>query len=303
VVHGLILPSRPKQSAEAYQAIWTNEGSPLIVTSRRVQAHLQQRINIPVALGMRYQNPSVESALDQLARQGVDHCLLIPLFPHFAMSSYETAVERVRAVARKRHASFQLTVQPPYYQRQDYIAALAASAADYLNQEYDHLLFSFHGIPERHLRKSDPTRSHCLRKSTCCETPSPAHNTCYRAQCLATVQEFARHTRITRYSIAFQSRLGRDPWLTPYTDQEIGRLARSGIRKLLVLCPAFVSDCLETLEEIGIRGRAAFLEAGGQQFHLIPCLNEHPAWIDALMHMVLEFAPAASAATAPPRHA
>lgn len=298
VVHGLILPSRPKQSAEAYAAIWRPEGSPLILTSRRVQTLLQQRVNLPVELGMRYQNPSIEHALEQLCRQGVERCLLIPLFPHFAMSSYETAVERVREVARRRCPSLDLTVQDPYYQRKDYIAALAAVAGDFLANDYDHLLFSFHGIPERHLRKSDPTGTHCLQRPHCCETPSSAHATCYRAQCFATVRSFVQQTQITRYSVAFQSRLGRDPWLTPYTDREIERLARSGIRRLLVMCPAFVSDCLETLEEIGMRGRSAFLEAGGEAFHLIPCLNEHPAWIEALINMVLEFAPEASAATA-----
>jgi ferrochelatase len=300
VVHALILPSRPKQSAEAYEAIWLPEGSPLILTSRRVQAKLQQRINLPVELGMRYQNPTIKHALDNLVCQGVEQCLLIPLFPHFAMSSYETAVQRVRELARQRHPHLHLTVQPPYYDRPDYIAALADTAKDFLQNDYDHLLFSFHGIPERHLRKSDPTRSHCLQQTNCCNTPSPAHATCYRAQCFATVDAFVKLTRTTRYSVAFQSRLGKEPWLTPYTDQEIERLAHDGIRKLLVICPAFTSDCLETIEEIGIRGRSAFLEAGGTDFHLIPCLNEHQAWIEALTKMVLDFAPEASAATATP---
>lgn len=299
VVNAMILPFRPKQSAEAYESIWQSDGSPLIQISRRVQAQLQQRINLPVELGMRYGNPSIAQALQSLARQGRNRCLLIPLFPHYAMSSYETAVERVRALARSQHPGMQLSVQPPYYRRPDYIGALAASAEELLSRDYDHLLFSFHGIPERHLKKSDPTRRHCLQSPDCCETPNPAHPTCYRAQCLATVKAFVERTRVTRYSVAFQSRLGRDPWLSPYTDQEIERLARSGVRRLLVMCPAFVSDCLETLEEIGMRGRTSFLEAGGQAFDLIPCLNEHPAWIDTLTQMVLEFAPEASAATAP----
>jgi len=301
VVHALILPSRPKQSAEAYRAIWQPDGSPLILTSRRVQAKLQQRVNLSIELGMRYQNPTIEHGLDRLVRQGVEQCLVIPLFPHFAMSSYETAVERVRELARKRHPNLRLTIQPPYYNRPDYIAALADTAGDFLQSDYDHLLFSFHGIPERHLRKSDPTRSHCLQQANCCDNPSPAHATCYRAQCFATVKAFVKLTQITHYSVAFQSRLGRDPWLTPYTDRELERLARSGIHRLLVLCPAFVSDCLETLEEMGMRGRAAFLDAGGKEFHLIPCLNEHPAWIEALVNMVLDFAPKTSAATATSR--
>lgn len=298
IVHGAILPFRPKQSAEAYETIWQPEGSPLVITSRKVQSLLQQRINLPVELGMRYQNPTIQSALANLTQQGVTHCHLIPLFPHFAMSSFETAVERVRELATKFHPSLQLTVQEPYYNRTDYIAALAATAKPYLDQDYDHLLFSFHGIPERHLRKSDPTKSHCLKVHDCCNTPSPAHKNCYRAQCFATVRAFNDYTHAKNTSVAFQSRLGRDPWLTPYTDKEIERLAKSGVRKILVMCPAFVSDCLETIEEIGMRAKETFVEAGGQEFHMIPCLNEHPEWIKALQNMVLEFAPDAAAATA-----
>jgi len=296
VVHALILPFRPRQSAEAYHTIWQPEGSPLVVTSGKVQAQLQQRVNLPVELAMRYQQPSVQSALGKLAAHGVEECLLIPLFPHYAMSSYETAVEHVRAVARRAFRGLRLCVEPPYYERPDYIAALAAVARPFLQREYDHLLFSFHGIPERHLRKSDPTGSHCLKTPDCCTTANPAWTTCYRAQCLATVRAFVRETGVTRYSVAFQSRLGRDPWLTPYTDQELERLARAGTQRLLVICPAFVADCLETIEEIGMRGREQFLEAGGREFQLIPCLNEHPAWVETLARMVLAFAPGSSAA-------
>jgi ferrochelatase len=184
-----------------------------------------------------------------------------------------------------------LQVQPPFYADADYITALTASAREYLAKDFDHLLFSFHGLPERHLRKSDPTRSHCLARPDCCEVPSPAHATCYRAQCFKTVSEFVKQTGLpaSRYSVAFQSRLGRDPWLKPYTDHELERFASAGIKRLLVICPAFVSDCLETLEEIGIRGRETFLKAGGLEFSLIPCLNEHPLWVDALDKMVTRF--------------
>jgi protoporphyrin/coproporphyrin ferrochelatase len=297
VVHALILPSRPRQSAEAYHAVWTPEGAPLITTSRRAQALLQQRINVPVELAMRYQNPSVPHALRQLAQRGVRELLLIPLFPHYAMSSYETAVEHVRNSLRHLAPHIQLTVQAPFYNSPSYVAALAATAQPFLQQPYDHLLFSYHGIPERHLRKSDPTHAHCLASPNCCEPPHPAHSTCYRAQCLATTRAFVRLTPVHSHSVAFQSRLGREPWLTPYTDQELVRLARNGVRRLLVICPAFVADCLETLEEIGIRGRETFLQAGGTEFHLIPCLNDHPAWIKTLEAMALAFAPNASAAT------
>ncbi|HEX4085146.1 MAG TPA: ferrochelatase, partial [Chthoniobacteraceae bacterium] len=168
------------------------------------------------------------------------------------------------------------------------IAALAASASDHLAREYDHLLFSFHGVPERHLRKADPTGCHCLAASDCCEVSSPAHRTCYRAQCFATVRAFVKEAGVPagRYSIAFQSRLGRDPWLKPYTDAELARLAAGGVKKILVICPAFVSDCLETLEEIAIRGRETFMAAGGESLTLIPCMNEHPRWLEAVETIV-----------------
>lgn len=291
IVNFAILPSRPKQSAHAYQSIWTPEGSPLIVISRAVQSALQKRVGVPVALAMRYQNPSIPSAIRELSGKGAKEVLLIPLFPHYAMSSYETAVLRVREVVQELAPDMKLQVQPPCFDQPDYVRALVGSAQEALSREYDHLLFSFHGIPERHLRKSDPTGCHCLTQRNCCETPSPAHATCYRAQCFKTVAAFVREAGIPpqRYSVSFQSRLGRDPWLKPYTDFELPRLASSGAKRVVVMCPAFVSDCLETLEEIGIRGRESFLEAGGAELTLVPCLNEHPLWVQALENMVNRF--------------
>ena len=291
IVHFAILPSRPKQSAHAYQSIWTPEGSPLVHTSRNVQAKLQSQLKVPIVLAMRYQNPSIPSAVRQLAEMGVDDLLLIPLFPHYAMSSFETAVERVRDVAHRLAPGMKISVQAPYYDDPDYIRAMVASAEPYLAGGYDHLLFSFHGVPERQIRKSDPTGSHCLQSEDCCQRSSVAHLTCYRAQCFKTMAEFVRAVGIpqSKYSSAFQSRLGRTPWLRPFTDQELPALAAAGVKKLLVICPSFVSDCLETIEEIGMRGRETFLQAGGKEFDLIPCMNEHPLWISALAAMVNRF--------------
>jgi protoporphyrin/coproporphyrin ferrochelatase len=296
IVHFAILPSRPKESAHAYQKIWTAEGSPLVVTSRNVQTKLQALVETPVELAMRYQNPSIPYAMGQLARRGVDELLLIPLFPHYAMSSYETAVERVKELAAKVSLGMRVQVEPPCYDHPDYIEALVASAEPYLKTDFDHLLFSFHGLPERQIRKSDPTGNHCLNSENCCQTPSPARATCYRAQCFKTVADFVQRAGIPvgKYSVSFQSRLGRDPWLKPYTDFELPKLVEKGVKKLLVMCPAFVSDCLETVEEIGIRGKQTFLEAGGNELTLIPCLNEHPLWIAALQKMVERFASRAS---------
>jgi len=290
-VVGMILINRPKESAHAYDKIWTKDGSPLVVTSQHVHAALQKRVSAPIELAMRYQNPSIESAVKKLAGRGVNDVLLIPLFPHYAMSSFETAVVRVQEVAAKLAPGMKITVQPPYYDTPDFIAALVASASDFLKQDYDHLLFSYHGIPERHLRKSDPTGCHCLQSTTCCETPSPAHATCYRAQCFATTAAFVKLAGVPKekYSISFQSRLGKDPWLKPYTDYELVRLAQEGKKKMLVICPAFVSDCLETIEEIGMRGCEDFMKASGKEFTRIPCMNEHPLWITALENMTRKF--------------
>jgi ferrochelatase len=291
LVHFAILPTRPKQSAHAYQTIWTKDGSPLILISRAIQKALQQRVRVPVELAMRYQNPSITDAVRRLAGQGIDDLLLIPLFPHYAMSSYESAVERVKEVAADLAPRMRIQVQPPYFDQPDYIAAMVGSAEPYLAKGYDHLLFSFHGVPERQVKKSDPTGCHCLAKNDCCEVPSAALATCYRAQCFKTMAAFVAKAGVPKekYSVAFQSRLGRDPWLKPYTDFELVEFPKRGIRKLLVICPAFVSDCLETLEEIRIRGRDTFLEAGGAEFEQIPCLNEHPLWIDAMEKMANRF--------------
>jgi ferrochelatase len=291
LIVGVILINRPKEAAHAYQSIWTKEGSPLVATSKAVRDLLQERVKIPVALAMRYQNPSITSAIRQLAGQKITETLLIPLFPHYAMSSYETAVVRVQEVAAKLAPQMKIVVQQPYGDTPDYIAAMVASARNSLESGYDHLLFSFHGIPERHLRKSDPTQVHCLASPNCCQTPHEAQKFCYRHQCFRTVEEFVKLAGIPKekYSVSFQSRLGKDPWLKPYTDFEFVRFGQAGIKRLLVISPAFVSDCLETIEELGIRGRETFLEAGGKEFVQIPCMNRHPLWIKALQNMTEKF--------------
>jgi ferrochelatase len=290
IINLAILPTRPAKSAEAYEKVWTKEGSPLVVTSCHVHEDLKRRLGdgIVVELAMRYQSPSIEEAITRLRDQGVTDLLVFPLFPHYAMSSFETAVVRAREVANEIAPAMVLKAVEPYYRDPEYITALVASVTDHLKGGYDHLLFSFHGLPERHLRKGDPTRSHCLTVPNCCTSPSPAHASCYKAQCYATVREFVAAAGIPegKYSVSFQSRLGSDPWIKPYTDLEFERLAGSGVKKLLVICPAFVSDCLETLEEIAMSGKETFLEAGGSEFELIPCMNEHPRWLEALEKLV-----------------
>jgi len=284
VLNCFILPTRPKRSAEAYQKVWTDQGSPLIVTSQNVQALLQERIDDPVELAMRYGNPSIPSAIAKLKEMGIQRLLLVPLYPHYAMSSYETVVVRVMEEVAEQIPNLTVETVQPFYNDPDYIEALYQSAKPYLDTDFDHLLFSYHGIPARHLSKADSSKAHCRVVKDCCSVCSPAHATCYRAQTLATTNAFVARAGIPpeKYSISFQSRLGREPWLEPYTDFVIPQLVEKGNKRILVIMPAFVSDCLETLEEIAMEGKEQFLEAGGESFVAIPCLNEHPAWIDFL---------------------
>jgi ferrochelatase len=288
VLKCFILPKRPKQSAHAYQRIWRSEGSPLLVISRQVRKLLGERVKVPVYLAMRYGNPSIRDVIDEITQKGIEELFLMPLYPHYAMSSYETVVVRVREVARERSPGIDITTLQPFYNQPDYIEALYQSARPHLERGYDHLLFSFHGVPVRHLRKADSSRQHCTIVKGCCATCSPAHATCYKAQCLHTAEAFVRRAKVAsgHWSVSFQSRLAGEPWLEPYTDLELERFGQSGMQRLLVITPAFVSDCLETLEEIAMTGRDSFLGAGGAEFAYIPCLNDHPEWIRFLEDQV-----------------
>jgi ferrochelatase len=286
IVGGFILPFRPKKSAHAYKKIWWESGSPLIVISRRVRDLLSRVVDMQVELAMRYANPSIESGLKSLVsnQPRLRKIRVIPLYPHYAMSTVQSTVVEVERVARKTGLQADLEFVRPFYADDHYIEALAESARGHLEGGYDHLLVSYHGLPERHLKKTDPTGRHCLASSDCCQSPSPAHRKCYRHQVLRTTELFTSRLGVPRdrYTVSFQSRLGKDAWMKPFTAEEAVGLAKSGVRKLLVICPAFVSDCLETLEEIGIGVREQFLSAGGREFDVIPCLNEHPLWIEAL---------------------
>jgi ferrochelatase len=288
LVNQIICRFRAPKSAHAYASIWTPEGSPLIVTSRRTQTGLQARTDLPVALAMNYGNPSIPEVLRQLVAKDVTHLLLFPQYPHYAMSSWETVVAKVYREAATLAPRMKIECVQPYYGDADYIDALVASARPYLAKPHDHLLFSYHGIPVRHLTKADSSHAHCQAVPDCCETCSPAHATCYRAQVIRTSKLFAERAGLAsgRWSISFQSRLGREPWLSPYTDVELTRLAREGCKRLLVITPAFVTDCLETLEEIRVAGAETFKQSGGETFEHIPCLNDQPVWIDFLQSRV-----------------
>lgn len=285
LVKGVIVPFRAPKSAEAYKTIWIEEGSPLIVYTQKLQDALQEKVEEPVEISMRYGNPAPGAAYDALLKRDPDiqEVVVVPLYPHYAMSSYETAVEYMKEFYNKKKYPFKLSFVAPFYNDENYIHALSENIRPYIDQPYDHLLFSYHGIPERHIRKSDITGCHCLQSENCCETPSPAHAFCYRHQVRTTTRLVTDQLQIpkNKFSISFQSRLGKG-WLTPFTDIRFQEMPKEGIKNLLVVCPAFVSDCLETLEEIAIRGKEMFLESGGESFQMIPCLNTNALWVEAL---------------------
>lgn len=286
LVRGIILNTRPKKSAEAYKSIWWEDGSPLIVLSERLQNKVQEYSDLPVGLGMRYGNPSIEAGIQGLldSNPDLEEFLLIPLYPHYAMSSFETVVVKTREVVEEKFPQLQMKVKSAFFDNESYLQVLENSIRPALEADYDHILFSYHGVPERHIRKGDITKSHCLNVKNCCAKDSPAHQFCYRHQTLATTELIAERLNIPegKVSSSFQSRLGRDPWLTPFTDQTIIDYAKRGIKKLVVVCPAFVSDCLETIEEIGEEARHLFKENGGGEFTLVPCLNDNDDWTQLL---------------------
>jgi ferrochelatase len=295
IVKGFITPRRSKNSAEAYKTIWTKEGSPLVVLTRQLQQALQLQVEEPVEIAMRYGNPTPEAAFQKMLERepGLTEVIAVPLYPHYAMSSFETAVEHVKKFHAKNKYPFSLRFVSPYYNKEEYIDALATSMRPYLDQPYDHLLFSYHGVPGRHIRKSDITGNHCLKSADCCTVDSPAHAFCYRHQCLETTRLVTEKLQIpaSKFSISFQSRLGKG-WLEPFTDIRLEQMPGEGIKKLLIVCPAFVSDCLETLEEIAERGKESFMHAGGESYQMIPCMNTNPAWVDALQSIIESEIPA-----------
>jgi len=293
IVKGFILPFRPKRSAHAYSKVWTKDGSPLIAITESFKKEIGQLVDMPVAIAMRYGNPTPQKALDELRKQepGLKKLYVAPLYPHYAMSSYETAVEHVLTQIRERKEQFEVKVLKPFYKEADYIDALTESIRRHLvtsspphllPSSSPHLLFSYHGLPVRHLKKSDSTGNHCYSTEDCCSIPSKAWETCYKHQVTTTSHLVAKKLNLTpgQYSISFQSRLGRDEWIKPFTAEVLGTYPSKGIKDLVVVCPAFVADCLETLEEIAIGGKEIFMNAGGESFTVIPCLNTFKPWVN-----------------------
>ena len=292
LVNLIIIPFRVVKSTKAYKSVWMPEGSPLLHYSSKQKEALASCLDYPVALGMNYGEPSILKGIKELIQQGVDEIICLPLYPHYALSSFESLVQKIKKVSKnlKPYLNIKLKIIPPFYKNQHYISALSHVIQTNLPKEYDHILFSYHGIPERHILKADEA-GFCQLNQTCCEKESDSHQTCYRAQVIQTTLLTVRQLKIpeNKYSISFQSRLGREPWLRPFTDVVIPEFARKSqkkIKHLVVVCPSFTSDCLETLEEIGIRARESFLEYGGKDLILIPCLNENSLWTKAMQNII-----------------
>ena len=293
LVKGIILNTRPKASAAAYKKIWWEEGSPLIVLSERLKQKVQEKVDFPVALAMRYGSMTIKKGLQELVDKGVDEVFLIPLYPQFAMATTETILVLAEEIRKEYFPSLKVSSLPAFYSKPEYIEVLSNSIESHLKgKEIEYLLFSYHGVPERHIRKSDITKSHCKIDGTCCKTPSSAHEFCYRHQCLEVTRLVAEKLNLKEgtYSTSFQSRLGFDPWLQPYTDRTIERLGKEGIKNMAIVTPAFVSDCLETLEEIAMEGQEIFHEIGGNEFTTVPCLNDDDRWVDVLSNWINKWA-------------
>ena len=292
LVRGIILRKRPEKSAEAYAKIWTKEGSPLIVLSKKMYEKVKKLVDIPVALSMRYGTMTILKGLQELHDKGVNEVMLFPLYPQHAMASTTTILVLAEELRAKHFPNMKFTTIPAFYNKPEYIQALANSMKRHLEGfDYDQLLFSYHGIPERHIKKTDVTKSHCKIDGSCCNTPSPAHDFCYRHQCYETTKQVVKLLGIPegKYSQTFQSRLAGDKWLQPYTDVEINKMPEKGIKKLAVVTPAFVADCLETLEEIAMEANHQFKEHGGEDFLAIPCLNDEDEWCNVVANWIEEF--------------
>ncbi len=286
-----ILPFRPRNSSRAYKKIWLEEGSPLLINSHNLKKDLSKELledNISVELGMQCGNPSIKNAITSLEKKGCDRILVLPLYPQYASSSFGSAIEDVYRENLNKWNIPYLQIIPPFFSESRFIEAWAKVGSPYIENDLDHIVFSFHGLPARHLKKSDFTKKWCMNNQKCCEVLVEENRYCYSAQCHQTAKLIAEKLKIKqeKWSVSFQSRLGREEWIKPYTEEVLEKLARKGFKNVAVFCPSFVSDCLETIEEIGITAAKNFRKNGGKDLILIPSLNNHPEWVKGLSSIV-----------------
>ncbi len=286
LVNGIIVPFRAPKSAATYKKIWTKEGSPLMVWGKKVHALLQKKLGeeYVVEFAMRYRTPSIEQAIENLKKADVDSIKVIPLFPHYASATTGSVHQKIMEIVSKWQIVPEISFVNSFYDDDKMIAAFAEIGNKYVPANYDHILFSFHGLPARQLMKADPTGCHCQKTENCCESIVPANRFCYGAQSYATAQLIAKALNIPKekYTICFQSRLGKEVWMQPYTSQVVKDLAEQGKKNVLVFCPAFVCDCLETVYEVSEEYQELFEEHGGHKLQLVDGLNDHPLWIESL---------------------
>lgn len=291
LVNLLILPTRPKKSAEAYAKVWLPEGSPLLIYSEKLAAKVQERLgnDFVVKVGMRYGAPSIGKAVEELREKGVKQVVAVPMYPQYSEAATGSSLAALSEAARD------MNVRPidTFFDDPDFIASFVEVARPKLDDfKPDFVLFSYHGLPERHVRASDPTGKHCLASADCCAARVPANLHCYRSNCFHTTDALVKALALdpANTMMSFQSRLGRDPWVKPYTDLVLPELAKKGVKRLAVMCPAFVADCLETLEEIGMRAKEQWIGLGGEDLVLVPSLNDSPRWAEAVEGMVRRLA-------------
>ena len=287
LVNFIIVPFRAPKSAKLYEKIWTKEGSPLLIHGKKLKELLQKALGnyFVVELGMRYQNPSIESAFKKLKDAGVDEITVLPLYPQYATSSTKSTIEEVKGISAK-HNFPNIKIIDKFYRSENFIETIIAISEKYHLSDYEHFLFSYHGLPERQIKKVYPVD--CKINSECCAQISAKNELCYRAACYETTRQIVKRLNIPdgKYTTAFQSRLD-DKWLKPYSDKVVEQKAKEGIKKMLVFSPAFVADCLETIYEIGIEYSEMFKKNGGEKLQLVESLNTHPKWIEALMKIIL----------------
>lgn len=314
LVNGIIAPFRAPKSAKVYREVWLPEGSPLMVYGLALKRKLQQVLgdDFVVELGMRYQNPSVEKALETFKNKGFERIVVVPLFPQYASATSGSVMDEVMRLMRDWQIVPEVTLVHQFFAHPGFLDGVTAVWSDYFaarNKEehdtahfwqteqqredgYQHVVFSYHGLPERQIRKGDCSGGKCL-SATCCDTLQANNRSCYRAQCFATTRLLAKAWGLPEgsYTTCFQSRLGNDPWIKPYTEDKLKELAKNGIHRVLALSPSFVADCLETTEEIGIEYKEKFEEAGGHVWDLLPCVNDNDIWVKGLAAIVHEYKP------------
>ena len=299
VLNLAILPFRPRRSARAYAKIWTDRGSPLLLNGLALAEKVQARLGAaaPVKLAMRYGRPTIAEAVESFHRDGVRRIVVFPLYPQHASAATGSSIERVFASASRLWNVPSIAVVPPFYDDARYLGAFAAAAAPCLREvDPEVVFFSFHGLPERQIRKSDRSGAYCLKSADCCERMAERNpgglGDCYRAQCFTTAARLAERLGVPaeRRVVCFQSRLTRR-WIRPFTDVEVRAAARRGVKRAVIVVPSFVADCLETLEEIGIRAAADWRAHGGETLRLAPSLNDRDDWADAVVAIARETSP------------